>query len=287
MPRIRIILAIICAGFSAASYTKEYPAFNPDVSTWIESLIPEDKNSFDWHNWRFSAIHASFLWEVKIVNEKIVANMKNMPYDYSDPVPPFNIKIPSPYKGLSRAFFVADGWLFAFNEPRVGGELWWYSHNGKESYKVVEAYVTALIERDGEIYFLDAYHFNINIPLGSLQRIVKGNDGRWHLDKVVATKMYPMAMTFLSNGNLIIADSPSGLLIANKDLHVTELLDSNDVLLTYPKSIVSTSDDKYLYVGSTQYVVEVNLETKKVRYLVPSEAFIEHRIDEPNSLLFQ
>lgn len=282
---VLIVLSICMNALNA----KQFSSFNPDVATWIENPPPADKKSFSWHNWKFSATHAELIWKVMLVDGKVVAEVKNLPYDYADLKPPFEPKIPQRYKKSvkTRSFPVEDGWFFAFNDKKIGSELWWYSNGGLERYKVADAYVTDLIYQGGDVYVLDAFYFNVSPPKGSFQKMSKDKNGMWRQKNIVATQMLPLSAYAMPSGDFVIADYPSSLLKVDKSFHVTELLGMNDIHLTLPYSMVAKPNSKYIYIGASQYVVEVNLDSKEVRYLVPSSQFVEHKIDEASREFFQ
>lgn len=283
-----ILVFILLSVLMSASNAKQFSSFNSDVATWIENPPPADKKSFAWHNWKFGATHAELMWKVTLVDGKVVAEIKNLPYDYADLKPPFEPKIPQRYKKSvkTRSFPVEDGWFVAFNDKKIGSELWWYSDSGLERYKVADAYVTDLIYQEGDVYVLDAFYFNVSPPKGSFQKVSKDKSGIWRLKKIVATQMLPLSVYAMPSGDFVIADYPSTLLKIDKNFHVTELLGMNDIHLTLPYSMVAKPSSGYVYIGTSQYVVEVNLDSKKVRYLVPSSEFIEYKVDEASREFF-
>lgn len=287
MQPIKILVFIVLVGNISASYARQFPAFNPDVSTWIENPPPLNTKSFEWHNWRYGARHSSLIWDVRMIDGKVIAQMKTSPYKYDDSLPSYEISVPLQYEKISRSFGVSDGWFIAFNNSKAGSQLWWYGHDGHSRYHVTSAYVTSLIEKGRDIYIFDAYYFNRSPAEGSLQKIIKDESGIWRVDKVVALETYPSAVQLRKNGDFLVVGNPSVLFFIDEKFERIDLLGMEDWYVTFPRSIVSTLNDKFVYVGSTQYVIEVNLETKQVRYLVPSEEFIEHKIDESNRSLFQ
>jgi hypothetical protein len=55
----------------------------------------------------------------------------------------------------------------------------------------------------------------------------------------------------------------------------------------YPNSSVLSSDEQKLYIGMRQFVGELGIATKKLRLLIPSDAFLNKLPKEDEQLIRQ
>jgi hypothetical protein len=112
------------------------------------------------------------------------------------------------------------------------------------------------------------------ISEGSLISISRqeGSD-RWQAHSIVKLPFAPDTYCLRRDGTLLITLS-NALVAVGRDRQIQTLLASTDWGDFYPKSSVLSPDEKKLYIGMRQFVGEVDLEMKQLRYLIPNENFL-------------
>ena len=88
----------------------------------------------------------------------------------------------------------------------------------------------------------------------------------------------PRAVSLRRDGTLLISLTDA-LVAVDRDQHMETLASSDHHDLTYwgnlnPNSSVLDSEEHKLYISMIQFVGEFDLQTKRFRYLIPNEKFL-------------
>lgn len=240
--------------------------FDPDVSHWIEINRPADPSSPEGGVFSYSANYSDLEWKVKEEEGKIKASLHE---DATLEKPTFTPKT-NRFTGGYLFKKVEDGWLVAFNQGEFGAELWWFSKIGQTSYKISNDQVNQFISSNGNIYAIQGLA-HLRSFKGSLIKLDK-QDGRWLSIIQVDFGESPEAIVRMRNNSFAIVLTNS-LVRVDENFNVTKVVGNSNWGTFYPNSIASNSL-RFVFVGMRQYVVEVNLQTGKVRYLIPSMEFL-------------
>ena len=189
------------------------------------------------------------------------------------------INISKPLAGLIDAFEVDDGYLVGFNRGEWGGELYWFSKDGKKKYEISKQQITKFIERDDKIYAIEGIS-HLGMSKGSIIE-VKKKKRKWTTTEYLKLPTAPEVAQLDGKNNLVVVTSSGIFLDSNKNFGVVPSrllsIDSNanvDTLVKagmwdylYPSSIIIQDD--IVYVGMRKGVYKFDLATKKEEWLLP------------------
>jgi hypothetical protein len=191
------------------------------------------------------------------------------------------INISAPLAGLIDVFEVEDGYLVGFNRGEWGGELYWFSKDGKKRYEISRHQIVQFIKRDNKIYAIEGLaHLGTK---GSIIEIEK-QKRKWVAKEFLKLSTAPEAIqldskenfvvvtfgtdwSFDEGGNVIINASP-GLFSIDREADVDTLVKVGiwgDYL--YPSSMVIQND--VVYIGMRKGVYKFDLTTKREEWLLP------------------
>ncbi len=240
--------------------------FDPDVSHWIEIKRPENNLSPEGGVFTSSANFSKLNWKVREDEGTIKASLNEL---VPKEKPKFTPKTPQ-FNGGHRFKKVEDGWLVGFNEGEFGGELWWFSNNGQSSYKISDDQINQFIFTNRSIFAIQGLA-HLGSRRGSLIKIDK-KDGRWVSTQKIDFGESPEAIIRMADNWFAIVLTNS-LVRVDENYNVAKVLEDAHWGTFYPNSIASNSP-QLVYVGMRQYVVEINLKTRKARYLIPGKKYL-------------
>ena len=193
------------------------------------------------------------------------------------------VNIGAPLAGLIDLVKVQDGYLIGFNRGEWGGELYWFSKNGKKRYEISGHQIVKFIERDNKIYAIAglAHLWRSN---GSVIEIEKKKK-KWVAKDFLELPAAPYAIEHDNKNNFVIITS-SGLFSIDRKANIDTLSVNIDTLgmnnvhyiqlpfgtrgfwgLLYPTSMVIHND--VVYVGMRKGVYKFDLITRKEEWLLP------------------
>jgi hypothetical protein len=177
--------------------------------------------------------------------------------------------------GVKDALRVEDGWLVAFNQGEWGGELRWYSADGKQRRKISYHQVNQFLQTKEAILALEGEP-PIGRSTGSVLRLVREKGG-WTATTYVKLDEEARAGTVLPDGTLIVATC-SRLLRITPTRTIEQLISEHDSAFLYSTSLV-VSESNIVYVGTRTFVVAYDLTKKGQprKLLVPSRDFLRNR----------
>lgn len=279
MKPIRLLLRgmAVFAALSACVLTSQA---NPsgcarDVAQSREMVVPPASDKVSRELWGYAANYSQQAWRVSAMDGRICAQPREEGAQIGAR-PAFEAKADG-FRGASQFARVEDGWLVAFNQGEFGAALYWFSGDGKRHYRMSEEQIDPQVVAFfplgnglGAIAGLD--HFSISE--GSIVRITRNTaNDRWRVETVTRLPAAPYAIAAKKQGGNIVVMSDSlvsfdgqrGIDVLAADLPWSGL---------YPNSAVLSTDDKKLYIGMRQYVVEFDLPTRKLRFLLPAGGWL-------------
>jgi hypothetical protein len=263
-------IAIICAFAVQLGATEQ--SYDPDITKWQEVQAPPKSRPGDWIVWSYAANYSPIDWQIKRDGNIIRANQTSNPIAQSSPRPNFVPKA-GRFAGGFAVQKVDDGWLVGFNDGEFGAALYWFSGNGQMKYKISDDQVVDFIAMPHGIIAIQGLA-HLSMSQGSLIRIARDSDRkRWRSTTVQKLTEAPEAFVRLTDGTLIIilSDSLVSLSPQNK---LTTLIKCADWGGLYANSAVLSPDESKVYVGMRQFVGEYDLGSKKLKYLIPNQTFL-------------
>ena len=248
-------------------------AYPRELSRWEEAPVPARADPGTRQVWFFAANYSRHEWRVFLQDGQPQAQLKSEPPVVRVPRPGF-----TPQAGrlgvVRDAVEVADGWLVGFNQGEFGAALYWFSCDGKDSYKISDHQVVKFFPRaDGSVDAVEGLA-HLGLSRGSLIRVGRPDAGtRWRADTTLVLPSAPYAGVRCRDGSLLLTLS-TALVRVDADGKLTTLLADVPWAGLYPNSCVLSPGEHKLFVGMRQFVGELDLATHRLRLLIPDGAFL-------------
>lgn len=262
---------------TALTATAGEPDYPRQVERWLQISIPPQSNQADYMAWYYAADYSKYYWHVYDCGQ-ICASIAS-PGSRAEPGrdegkadrPAFLAALEG--SGEISYMRVGDGWLVGDDNGEFGADLFWYGREGKREYRISNHHIVAFFTRPDGVYAIEGLSHGSHSH-GSIIRLARaGLEGHVQASTVVKLPDTPRAISIRQDGSMLIT-LDSGLVSVSNDFKTTILLKDAPWSGFNPGSSVLSRDEHKLYIGMIQYVAEVDLVTMKVRFLVPTEAFI-------------
>lgn len=252
------------------------PKYPREVAQWQEVSVPPETDRDAHRVWLYAANYSDKTWRVFVERDRICAQLTTEPSERQQERPKFTPKTDR-FTDASIFAHVDDGWLVAFNEGEFGAALYWFSLDGKHSYEVSHHQVVDFfVLPDGRLYAIEGLS-HMAIDEGSIIKITRSEPtGRWQASTVTRLPGAPYAISVRRDGTMFVVLSDALVSISAR-YEINTLLLPNAPWGSgglYPDSSVLSPDEQKLYIGMRQFVGEFDIATKKLRLLIPSDAFL-------------
>lgn len=168
-------------------------------------------------------------------------------------------------RGKRSVIQVEDGYLVGFYRGEWGGNLYWFSKDGKDKYEISGHEIVQFIKRDGKIYAIEGLA-HLSMSQGSIIEMEK-NNGKWTTKEYLKLPSAPDAVQLDNKKNFVIVTSSSLFSIDTKaNMDTLVRVGMWDGYL-YPSSMVIQND--IVYIGMRKGVYKFDLATKKDEWLLP------------------
>ena len=255
-----------------ASRVTPDPKFSLEVTRWQEVSVPPTSDQGAHMVWHFAANYSRHEWRVFAQRGEILAELTTDKPSVQAERPEFTPK-DGQFKGYSRFARVDDGWLVGINKGEFGAELYWFSHDGQQNYKISEHHVVDFFSLTDGIYAIEGLA-HLSMSEGSIIRIARPQpDAHWQAATVTKLPFAPYAVSVRRDGTMLVTLSDS-LVSVGDDRKITTLLPDAPWTGLYPNSSVLSSDEQKLYIGMRQFVGEFDVPANRLRLLIPSDAFL-------------
>lgn len=264
-----LISSFLALSLLASAAELEYPR---EVAQWQEVGVPPDPHSGAWMVWFHSANYSDHEWRVLIERGQIAAQLTAAQPPAQRERPEFTPKV-GQFRGASSFTRVDDGWLVGFNRGEFGAALYWFSAEGKRNYKISDHQVADFFSQPDGWYAIEGLA-HLTSSQGSVIRITRPQPHEpWQASTVAKLPFAPYAVSVRRDGTMLITLSDA-LVSVGTDGKVATLLADAPWGSLYPNSSVLSPGEQKLYIGMRQFVGEFDLATKKLRLLIPSDAFL-------------
>ena len=255
------------------------------LKNWNTYPVPEDVMEYR---------HVERDWTVyPDGNEIRVDSNRSYKQNLADKKLPVRIKRARPTDAIQ----VNDGYLLGFNRGEWGGNIDWYSKNGKKKYEIATSInPVQFIVRNNVLYAITGIN-HLSITEGNIIKIEKEGD-KWTVKEYLKLPDKPHAVQLDSHDNMLVFTS-SGLYSIDNEANIDTLavkfsrptipvievslpgsVDTIRVMQTpmyrnpkwvwgflHPTSMVIQND--VVYVGMRGGVYKFDLATKKEEWLLP------------------
>jgi hypothetical protein len=286
-PSMRLVIFIgsfLALVVLARAAPQEYPR---EVSQWREMSIPPETDKVARAMWFYAANNSTLNWRVFVENGQVCARLTNAKPQEQHDHPKFTPAVAGQFLGLPSAFArVSDGWLVGFNQGEFGGALHWFSADGKRKYKISDDQVIDFFNRPDGLYAIQGLD-HLGMSKGSIIQIAKSVMGaRWQVSTTLNLPFAPYAISVRRDHTLFVTLSDS-LVSIGPENKINTLLPDAPWIGLYPNSSVLSQDQQKLYIGLRQFVGEFDIPTKKLRLLIPSDAFLNRLSKEQEQQIRQ
>lgn len=248
------------------------PEYPREVARWQTVAVPRGSDQGARMAWFYAANYSNHEWRVFAERGQICAQLTSAKPPQKPERPKFTPKA-GQFRGASAFARVDDGWLVGFNQGEFGAALYWFSADGKRNYKVSDHQVADFFSLPGGLHAIEGLA-HMGMSEGSVIRITRPQPrARWQASTATKLPFAPYAVSVRRDGTMLITLSDS-LVAVGDDRKVTTLLAEPPWGGLYPNSSILSSDEQKLYIGMRQFVGEFDLSTKKLRLLIPSDAFL-------------
>jgi hypothetical protein len=244
------------------------------VDEWVAASVPPRADPDNYAAWLQASNFSEYEWRVSAREGVVTAQLAPRARDDSSLGLPFTPRTEK-FTGSSSAAHVQDGWLVAFNHGEFGSALYWFNETGNQNYKVSNDQIVAFLQLPDRLLAVEGIA-HMTTSRGSIVRIerTKAQD-RWTTYTVARLPFAPYAAVVQHQhaGRIVVVLSDALVRVtANGELQT--LLSDVPWTQLFPNSAVLNQDETRVYVGMRQYIAEVDLNTRKLRMLVPSAAFL-------------
>ncbi len=229
------------------------------IDKWKAYDVPVNEDTLSIYN------HAQDDWTVFLKDSKIYAtNNRNKTSDSL----PFKI-IPTEEEryriGGSRSVIKVDnGYLVGFYRGEWGGNLYWFSQDGKNKYEISDHEIVQFIKRDNKIYAIEGLA-HLDMSAGSIIEIKEVNK-KWTAVEHLKLPSAPDGIDLATNNNFVIITSKS-LLTVDTNFKIDTLIEKGFWRAAlYPTSLVIK--DSIAYMGMRKGVFKYDLTTNKQEWLM-------------------
>jgi hypothetical protein len=251
----------------------------PPISEWKEVTVPPKAQYVDYMLWEYSASYSPHEWQVLSKDGMPHAKVRDTAA-YPFVTPPFTARTKE-LSSIGDALQVEDGWLVGFNQGEWGGALYWFSADGRNSYKMSDHQIVDLFLHRNVIHAIEGLS-HLGLSRGSLISISRSNDqSQWKAKTLLKLPQAPDALSILSNGHLLLTLSDS-IVDVSPDYSLTTVLSEAVFRQLYVNSSALSTNETKLYLGMRQFVGELDLQTQKLRLLIPSDDYL-HKLPQKDA----
>jgi hypothetical protein len=251
--------------FPATCFSGSLPdtsdARTDNIETWKAYDIP-DKALLTDYNYSLD----DWLVYAKDDSVYITDNRKGL----AEVLLPFKVTLSfndQPFQGGKKSVLkVSNGYLVGFYRGEWGGDLFWFSDDGKDCYKISDHRIVQFLIRGNKIYAIEGLA-HISSSEGSIIEI-KNVGGTWKASEYLTLPLAPEAAAVDQQENFIVITSGS-LLKVNKEARIMTLVEQGFwQYYLYPSSMVIKDD--VVYIGMRKGALKYDLTTGIQRWLLPN-----------------
>ncbi len=259
------------ASSQEATVEKQSFKHSTELSEWIEASGPPLSRLMGNEKWEAIANHSPFAWSVGIENGKPVAK----PFSQQESERERASKIPFSAKadlfyGAHAVQGVESGWIVGFNGGEFSAGLYWISPDGQQNYRISDHQIVELFRLNGRNLGIEGLS-HLTTSRGSLIEIFRPATVQWQVRTLLTLPSAPITVALVPDGSMLIVlrDSIAKVTLDLKMEHIVRNLPWDRL---YPNSSVLSPDGNTLYVGMRKYVAKYDIQSRRLKYLIPKPA---------------
>jgi hypothetical protein len=199
MQRAAFIATFLVLAGAARAAEPDYPR---DVARWQEVSVPPESDQGARMAWFYAASYSNYEWRVYANSNQICARLDLGEPPHGEP-PKFTPKAGRLHH-VSSFSAVDDGWLVGFNHGEFGAALYWFSRDGKRSYKVSDHQVVDFFSLAGGLHAIEGLAHS-SISKGSIIRVARPQPkARWQASTVTKLPFAPYAISVRRDGTMLV-----------------------------------------------------------------------------------
>ena len=261
---LMLLLLLPCVHANAAALPRE-------VSRWTEVAMPAKAKKADHDVWQAAANWADVEWRAFADQGQAVAERKQGHGAVLNGRPGF-------MRGLARfgrvdaVHLVRDGWLIGFNRGEFGAGLYWFSTDGARNEKISDQHVGGFFEIAKVVHAIEGSTAP-GARGGSVLRIARDGGGVWRTEAIARLPSTPETVAAKADGSALITLSDA-LVSIDPNGRLRTLVADAPWRTLFPNSSTLSADQRHLYIGMRQYVADIDLATRRLRFLVPDRSVL-------------
>ncbi len=264
----RLALAVCVSWQSAPTYPHE-------LEGWLAWPRPPETDTPGRVVWGYASNYSPLTWVVALQDGKVRASLDSEPAPVTQPRPPFEPQTRE-FRSASTFAQVEDGWIVGFNRGEFGAALYWFSSDGKRQSKISDHQIEAFLPGpDGLLAIEGLAHMGLS--RGSVIRIERNDAAEaWQAQTLLVLPAAPRTAVRARDGRYLVTLSDS-IVVVTRDgdaWKLEELIHDEDLGGLYATSSALSPDGSRLYVAMRQFVGELDLKTRALRWLVPDPTFV-------------
>lgn len=246
--------------------------YRRDVTIWQEVTVPPSSEYLARGLWSYAANYARFEWRVFAKSGQVHAQLTSEAPEEQRERPGFTPQV-SGFRGAKAFAAVDDGWLVGFNQGEFGAALYWFSRDGLRNYEISDHHIVEFVSLPEGVCAIEGLA-HLSLARGSMicMRRPSGG-GRWQARTRMKFSSAPYAISIRRDGTMLITLSDA-LVSIDPNRKLRTLLADAPWSDLYANSSVLSDDEQKLYIGMRQFVGEYDLETNRLRLLIPSDEFL-------------
>src|SRR5439155_7075107 len=184
------------------------PAYPRDIAKWQEVAVPPKSEQGARMAWFYAANYSNHEWRVFAQDDQPQAQLSNEPQEKRPERPKFTPKA-GKFRDASAFASVDDGWLVGFNQGEFGAALYWFSRDGKSSYKISDHQVVNYFSLSEVVHAIEGLA-HMCLSHGSVIRIARSKDTElWQATSIAKLPFAPCAISVRRDGTMVITLSDS------------------------------------------------------------------------------
>src|SRR5437773_2499232 len=190
-----LLLPVLCLHAAEPEYLR-------DVAKWQEVAVPSKSDQGARMAWSYAANYSKHEWRVFTKAGQPHAQLSTEVLENRSDRPSFTPEA-GRFRGASAFTAVDDGWLVGFNRGEFGAALYWFSRDGKNSYKISDHQIVDFFSVSDVIHAIEGLA-QLSMSEGSVIRIARPKAGaHWEATLVAKLPFAPYAVSLRRDGTML------------------------------------------------------------------------------------
>lgn len=227
------------------------------IRTWKTFPIPDKEKAWSYNRGNSDWTVFDKESELYVTNEREFSP-QSLPFKINQ-----NKKEFDKFSGKQSVIEVEDGYLLGVYRGEWGGNLWWFSKDGKKHYEISNDKIVTFIQRDNRIFAIQGLA-HLSSSRGSIIEIIRGKN-EWTREEYLVLPSAPDGIDVYNNEFIIVTSKSLIKVDTEKNIHY--LIEKGFWSgLLYPTSLVVKENNAF--VGMRKGVLKYNLTNDEQAWLM-------------------